>query len=42
MQTSFCDEFAVWAEREYSRAVMEYRHLVDLWEEARWFYSEVA
>ena len=42
MQTSFCDEFAVYAEREYSKAIMEYKQLVDLWEEARWFYSEVA
>jgi hypothetical protein len=42
MQISFCDEFATWAEREYSRAMMEYKQLVDLWEEARWYHSEVA
>jgi hypothetical protein len=41
MQTSFCNDFTVYAEREYSKAMMEYKQLVDLWDEARWYHSEI-
>ena len=42
MQINFCDEFATWAEREYCKAMMEYRQLQELWDDARWYHSEVA